>query len=382
MGYNGKKSERGLNQLGEPVLGEIRRGKLIGRTSRSNYIWSACIVCGIPRWVMIRHGKLRDVQCHRCAVKKPWTLEKRANHTKAIKEMQFKRDVNGQKVAPPYIGEIRQGRFVGKSKGTRASTNYIWLRCLDCGKTRWVTIKKGKPKNLRCHSCARKLVWSIPDNKVRFVKTMQDANARPEVKAKHSKIAKEQRKNPVYVAKLSKSAKEAYASPKYKNNIHELYSQPESILIRSNATKRNWEDEKYREKQIKRFIKQWADPNWKNRQVKLALEGNNIKPNKPETLLNNILDELYPGDWKYTGDGSFIIDGLNPDFVNVNGKKQIIELFGDWWHSDKKVENKWRSSEEGRIETFSQYGYRCLVIWERELKEPEKVKTRVAEFVG
>lgn len=30
----------------------------------------------------------------------------------------------------------------------------IWAACVDCGKERLVTLRKGKPRNLRCHSCA------------------------------------------------------------------------------------------------------------------------------------------------------------------------------------------------------------------------------------
>jgi len=61
---------------------------------------------------------------------------------------------------------------------------------------------------------------------------------------------------------------------------------------------------------------------------KKMMESMNIKPNKPENKVLNALNKYYPTQWKYTGDGSLIIDGLNPDFVNVNGHKYIIEVFG------------------------------------------------------
>jgi len=100
----------------------------------------------------------------------------------------------------------------------------------------------------------------------------------------------------------------------------------------------------------------------------------NIKPNKPETAILNLLNLLYPGEWKYTGDFSFTINGKCPDFVNCNGQKKIIELFGDYWHRGEKAED--------RAAVFSPFGYRTLVIWERELKKPDLVINKIREFAG
>jgi len=48
---------------------------------------------------------------------------------------------------------IKYGQEIGKTK----SLKYILQPCLDCGKRRWVEIKKGKPVSKRCCSCAAKL---------------------------------------------------------------------------------------------------------------------------------------------------------------------------------------------------------------------------------
>jgi hypothetical protein len=344
------------------------------------YIYHACIKCGKYRWVKLIRGNPRNVYCHKCAIAKPWDAKCRINHEKAIKEMQFKRDTEND-FGTPYIGEIRKGRFIGRNKGTRASTNYIWLKCLSCNVERWVEIKNGKPHNQRCRSCARKQVWSIPEKRDNYKRTIKEAQSTPEMREKRRLLANEEFKNPDVISKLSESLTKAFAKPEYKTKIRNKYSQPEEIIKRSNATKKNWEDEQYRNKQIARFKNQWADPKWHDKQVGLALQGNNIKPNKPETSINNILNELYPNQWKYTGDGSVIIGGLNPDFTNINGKKEVIELFGDWWHSDKKIQNRWKSSEIGRIEVFKKYGFSCLVIWERELKDKQKVVDKIKQWV-
>lgn len=66
------------------------------------------------------------------------------------------------------------------------------------------------------------------------------------------------------------------------------------------------------------------------------------------------------------------------DFINVNGHKQIIELFGDYWHGVKA--RCYEETEEGRIKLFNQYGFDTLIIWESELKNLEAVTNRIKRF--
>ena len=53
----------------------------------------------------------------------------------------------------PALGDIVKAREIG----WRNSHKYIWVACVDCGKERWVQMRKGnRPSALRCNSCARK----------------------------------------------------------------------------------------------------------------------------------------------------------------------------------------------------------------------------------
>lgn len=97
-----------------------------------------------------------------------------------------------------------------------------------------------------------------------------------------------------------------------------------------------------------------------------------VKPNKPESIILNLLENIFPGQWKYTGDFSFTINGKAPDFVNCNGQKKIIELFGDYWHRGENPED--------RAAIFEPFGYETLVIWEHELKRLDSVKNRIERF--
>ena len=117
----------------------------------------------------------------------------------------------------------------------------------------------------------------------------------------------------------------------------------------------------------------WADPIWHKEQQSRMARGNRLaRPNKVETKLLELLDYLHPGDWKYVGDGSLIIAGKNPDFVNVNGRKLIMELFGDHWHRN--------DIPAKRAAIFRPFGYRTLVVWERELKNRPVLIGRINKF--
>ncbi len=98
----------------------------------------------------------------------------------------------------------------------------------------------------------------------------------------------------------------------------------------------------------------------------------NIRPNKTEMKFNNILDELQPNEWKYVGDGQLIIGNKCPDFANINGKKKLIELYGDYWHRGQ--------NSEDRKKIFRKFGYDTLVIWEHELNNLEILKNKIEAF--
>ncbi len=103
-----------------------------------------------------------------------------------------------------------------------------------------------------------------------------------------------------------------------------------------------------------------------------------IKPNNPEKLLIKLFEHnKLP--YKYVGDGKIVIGRKIPDFINVNGQKKVIELFGEWWHL-KKPDIPYNRTEFGTKAIYSQYGFKTLVIWESELKDMDKVLERIKNF--
>jgi very-short-patch-repair endonuclease len=94
-------------------------------------------------------------------------------------------------------------------------------------------------------------------------------------------------------------------------------------------------------------------------------------PNKAErTLINIINNNNLP--FRYSGNGDVWLGNRNPDFINTNGKKQVIEFLGTYWHPLFDGAN--------RKEHYKQYGFDCLVIWEDEIKDLAKVTCKIQQF--
>lgn len=92
---------------------------------------------------------------------------------------------------------------------------------------------------------------------------------------------------------------------------------------------------------------------------------------KPELIFEQICkNNNLP--FKYTGDGSFWIGknpSINPDFVDCNGKKIAIEIFGDYWHSPLLRKNiPYNQTYRGRNEILREYGWELVIFWESDLK--------------
>jgi G:T-mismatch repair DNA endonuclease (very short patch repair protein) len=212
-----------------------------------------------------------------------------------------------------------------------------------------------------------------------------------------------------------KRSKESHNTKEYKElmviRAKEFWNREEYIKNHDIAMQKLFEDPKYRIKISERLIKfnknhpgffagenngmygkihkpesikimslkgkiRWADPEY----VKRIQKSFNIKPNKPETLLVNLFKDLNL-DYEYTGDFSFWISGKNPDFTNYKDKK-VIEFFGIYWHGEK-FRNDGNSNiihEQQRIEHFAKEGYKCLIIWEDELKDLDKLIEKILKF--
>lgn len=158
------------------------------------------------------------------------------------------------------------------------------------------------------------------------------------------------------------------------NGLKKYFAIPENLeknrIARINLYKTEY-GEVLKEKQKQIMENLWQTPEFVSKQMRAR----GVAPNKLETFFEDVLHKLYPNEWKFVGDGQLIIAGKCPDFVNVNGKKLLIELYGDYWHKGQNIQD--------RISLFKEYGWDTLIIWENELKNSlESVKNKLQNFIG
>jgi len=151
----------------------------------------------------------------------------------------------------------------------------------------------------------------------------------------------------------------------------------ETINKRIKAYKEIWKNPEFRRRQSNSHILAWQNDKIRKKQLNAIFKGMNINPNKPETFLNNLLQQNFPNKFEYTGDGKVIIGGFCPDFV-CNPSKRIIELYGDYWHNLES----WKKRDQRRLEAYKRYGFSTLIIWEHELKNPTLVTDKILEFIN
>jgi len=107
-----------------------------------------------------------------------------------------------------------------------------------------------------------------------------------------------------------------------------------------------------------------------------------VTPSAPERKLMRLI-EKYNLPYRYTGDGSFMIEGLIPDFVCTNGQKILIEIFGRPFHDPKVFKKKFKKeipnvrTEEYRRKVYEKYGWKMIAIWEEELVNEEQVLNKI-----
>lgn len=94
-------------------------------------------------------------------------------------------------------------------------------------------------------------------------------------------------------------------------------------------------------------------------------------PNKEESFLITFFN-YHNIPYAFVGDGKVIIEGRNPDFINSNGEKKIIEFFGEHWHKEE--------DEEIKRKIYARYGFNLLVIWGKELRNEEKLLEKICNF--
>lgn len=135
-----------------------------------------------------------------------------------------------------------------------------------------------------------------------------------------------------------------------------------------------------KEKLRKASKKNWKDPKCREKTIRAIIKASHVKPNKAELKLNNILQEFLPGQYALNVKAEImLLGGKIPDFVNVNGEKKIIELYGDYYHRNEKLNSDGDGGAQ-RKNIFAKFGFATLIIWEHELKEEKILVRKIRKF--
>lgn len=197
--------------------------------------------------------------------------------------------------------------------------------------------------------------------------------------------------------KVRKGVLKAYEEGRLKKMVgskHPMYGKHASEKTKKEArkqVKRLNQNTKIQEKRLRK-VKEWneqhsdekrewfkkanKDPDFIKKRLKALCK----KPTKPEKKLIKVINK-YSLPFKYVGDGSVIINNLNPDFINCNGGKEIIEVFSRYWH-EKYTNIDWKRTEFGRKAIFNQLGYKTLIIWDDEMDNEERIVHDIKKFLG
>lgn len=121
--------------------------------------------------------------------------------------------------------------------------------------------------------------------------------------------------------------------------------------------------------------KLWQNKIYRETVIRNALKGLLKRPTSFEQkLIDLITENNLP--FKYVGNGQIVIGFRNPDFIDISGRKLLIETYAKFWHP--------KNYEEQRFKLFQKNGYQTLFLNEDDLQSTnwkEICLTKIREFL-
>ena len=120
---------------------------------------------------------------------------------------------------------------------------------------------------------------------------------------------------------------------------------------------------------------------WQNQDyIRKVYKGLNARPTKPEEKLITVFNKHLP-ELQYNGDFRLGVSlaRLIPDFININGIKEVVEVFSVRFHIGNVPDNL---KEETRVERYNKLGYKCLILWAKDIIQmsEEEILAKVNSF--
>ena len=164
----------------------------------------------------------------------------------------------------------------------------------------------------------------------------------------------------------SVTSKKKYCS---KNCMYNSAERNNKISISMSISRKGTKLSEKTKRKIKlKSIKNWQNPEYREKVVKNAVKGLLKRPTSFEKIIIDLIKE-YNLPYKYVGDGAFLIGYKNPDFVEINGKKICVEVFYNYFKERDfgTVENY----KEQRSRHFAKYGWKTIFIDEKQIQNTE-----------
>lgn len=324
---------------------------------------SLCL-CGCKKEVTYNKYKLREyVSGHNSRVSNPnknnkWTEKQKVNFSKKIKNLY-------------NIGKIRNPR-----KGTKLTEET--RKKISEKKRLWYKNNKHPREGIKLD---KKLIERIRLKNI--------SNGTYKRNSEFMKLNNPM-KNKILREKATETLKERYSSGELKPSmLGKKFSEETRKKISEKAKLRIGDKNSFYGKTHSNEFKDFMCNNNPNKNGKLFkneeflekwITAMNRKPNKLEKFLIDLLNKNFPNEWKYVGNFKFWIEGKNPDFINCNGKKLIIESYCKYWK--ERNYSSIGEFKQQRSKIFLKYGYRTLFIEDKELKNEEKVIQKIERFIG
>jgi very-short-patch-repair endonuclease len=101
-----------------------------------------------------------------------------------------------------------------------------------------------------------------------------------------------------------------------------------------------------------------------------------------ERKVSYILRNVCPGRFRYNGDFRLgvMLDGLVPDFVNINGKKQVIDVYAPYWK--ERDGGSVKGYKINRTKRLKRIGWSILYIGDNELENKARLAEKISAFAS
>lgn len=291
--------------------------------------------------------------------------------------------------------------------------------------------KKVTEKTKAILSEARKKDWKNPKIREKQVKAHKDwwknlaKDKKEKILDRVSKFAEQNWQDPKYRAKMlevnSRTAKKQWQDPEYRKEKSRLMQEQRRIWGNdpkyqemqkekgSRILKKLWESEDFRKMMSERSKALWRNEDFRNRMIKILkekipwnlgltnetdervrrvseLNKGRIPWNKwkhwtkeqmkkcftrhiPSSLEEKFLSIVnkFHLPYRYTGNGSFVINHCNPDFINTNSEKIAIEVYARYYKQrDGRNILRWKHI---RRQKFLKFGWRIVFFDETQVNE-------------